>query len=106
MSSLRVTYRKSAIGHPRDQKATIAALGLRRLQQTVEHEDTPSLRGMVQKVRHLVSIDGIPADSPAAVDLLATRPVSAGAAAAATATAGDETAAERRGSRARKAPVA
>ena len=45
MSSLRVTYRKSAIGYAADQKATIAALGLKRLNHTVEHEDTPALRG-------------------------------------------------------------
>ncbi|HEY6379218.1 MAG TPA: 50S ribosomal protein L30 [Candidatus Dormibacteraeota bacterium] len=64
MSTIRVTYRKSAIGYKGDQKATIVALGLRRLQHTVEHEDSASIRGMVYKVRHLVSIDGVPADSP------------------------------------------
>jgi large subunit ribosomal protein L30 len=62
-STVRVTYRKSAIGYAHDQKATVAALGLHRLRQTVEHPDTPVLRGMVQKVRHLVSVDGVPADS-------------------------------------------
>ncbi|MFY9614569.1 MAG: 50S ribosomal protein L30 [Candidatus Dormiibacterota bacterium] len=55
---LRITYRKSAIGYSRDQKATVAALGLRRLHQTVEHKDTPQVRGMVHKVAHLVSVDG------------------------------------------------
>jgi large subunit ribosomal protein L30 len=80
--TLRVTYRKSAIGYERDQKATITALGLKRLHQTVEHTDTPALRGMVFKVRHLVSVDGIPADSAAGVALLAARPPGAGAAAA------------------------
>ncbi|MGP8160945.1 MAG: 50S ribosomal protein L30 [Candidatus Dormibacteria bacterium] len=65
IASVRVTYRKSAIGYAHDQKATIAALGLHRLRQTVEHPDTPALRGMVQKVRHLVAVDGVPADSPA-----------------------------------------
>jgi large subunit ribosomal protein L30 len=74
MSTLRITYRKSAIGYARDQKATVAALGLRRLQQTVEHPDTPTLRGMVQKVRHLVSVNGVPADSPQGVALLAQQP--------------------------------
>ena len=78
MSSLRITYRKSAIGYAHDQKATIAALGLRHLQQTVEHPDTPALRGMVRKVAHLVSIEGHPADGPAGVALLAS-PVGAGA---------------------------
>ena len=62
--TVRVTYRKSAIGYAHDQKATIAALGLHRLHQTVEHADTLALRGMVMKVRHLVSLDGVPADSP------------------------------------------
>ena len=81
MSVLRVTYRKSSIGYARDQKATIAALGLKRLNQTVEHEDSASLRGMVGKVRHLVSVDGVPADSPKGVILLASRPVASGTAA-------------------------
>ena len=84
MSSLRVTYRKSAIGYAWDQKATLVALGLRRLHQTVEHEATPSIRGMVYKVRHLVSVDGVAADSPEGVRLLASRPVAAGMAAAAS----------------------
>lgn len=65
MSTVRVTYRKSGIGYASDQKRTLAALGLRRLHQTVEHEATPSIRGMVFKVRHLVSVDGLPADTPA-----------------------------------------
>lgn len=82
MSRLTITYRKSTIGYARDQKATIAALGLKRLHQTVEHEDSASLRGMVFKVRHLVSVDGVPADSPEGVRLLASRPVAAGMAAA------------------------
>jgi len=56
MATLQVTYRKSAIGYNQDQKDTIRALGLRRLRQTVEHEDTPALRGMVQKVIHLVDV--------------------------------------------------
>jgi large subunit ribosomal protein L30 len=71
MSRLRVTYRKSAIGYARDQKATIAALGLKKLNHTVEHEDTPAIRGMVYKVRHLVAVDGVPADSPEGVRRLA-----------------------------------
>ena len=70
MASIRVTYRKSAIGYARDQKATIAALGLKRLHQTVEHQDSPTLRGMLHKVRHLVAVDGVAADSPAGHALL------------------------------------
>ena len=79
MTTLRVTWRKSAIGYARDQKATIAALGLRRLHQTVEHPDSSTLRGMVDKVRHLVSVDGVPADTAAGRELL-NRPIAAGAA--------------------------
>jgi large subunit ribosomal protein L30 len=63
VATVRVTYTKSAIGYAHDQKATVAALGLHRIRQTVEHPDTPALRGMVHKVRHLVSVDGVPADS-------------------------------------------
>ncbi|MGC8460454.1 MAG: 50S ribosomal protein L30 [Candidatus Dormibacteria bacterium] len=64
MATIHVTYRKSAIGYPSDQKATIAALGLKKLHHTVEHDDSPAVRGMVDKVRHLVSVDGVPADAP------------------------------------------
>jgi large subunit ribosomal protein L30 len=51
-----VTYRKSVIGYSRDQKATVEALGLTRLHQTVEHADTPQIRGMIHKVQHLVTV--------------------------------------------------
>ena len=79
-ATVRVTYRKSAIGYAHDQKATVAALGLRRIRQTVDHPDTPVLRGMVQKVRHLVSVDGVPADSvEVAARLAAGGPLGAGA---------------------------
>jgi len=56
MANVEVTWRKSAIGYNRDQKDTIRKLGLRRLNQTVSHEDGPALRGMVYKVRHLVEL--------------------------------------------------
>jgi large subunit ribosomal protein L30 len=59
MSKLRVKYVKSAIGHPKDQKATITALGFHKLQQSVEHEDHPAIRGMIRKVRHLVQVEEI-----------------------------------------------
>ena len=59
MTTLRVTYVKSAIGFPQDQKATIRALGFRRLQQTVEHADHPAVRGMIRKVIHLVRVEEI-----------------------------------------------
>lgn len=54
VKKLRITYRKSAIGYEKSQKGTIRALGLRRLNQTVEHDDTPAIRGMVNKVTHLI----------------------------------------------------
>ena len=73
IATIRVTYRKSAIGYAHDQKATVAALGLHRLGQTVVHADTPAVRGMVQKVRHLVSVDGVPADSPELAAAIAGR---------------------------------
>lgn len=59
MAKLRVKYVRSAIGYPRDQKATVRALGLRKLQQTVEHEDQPAVRGMIRKVIHLVQVEEI-----------------------------------------------
>ena len=71
MSTLHITYRKSAIGYARDQRRTLTALGLRRLHQTVEHEANPAVLGMVRKVRHLVSVDGKPADSADGMNLLA-----------------------------------
>ncbi len=57
MTKVRVKWVKSAIGYSKDQKATIRALGFRKLQQTVEHEDHPSIRGMIRKVNHLVQIE-------------------------------------------------
>jgi large subunit ribosomal protein L30 len=57
MAKLRIKYIKSAIGYPQDQKDTIRALGFRKLQQTVEHEDQPSIRGMIRKVTHLLQVE-------------------------------------------------
>lgn len=54
---LRVTLVKSPIGFPEPQKRTVKALGLRRMNQTVEHQDTPALRGMLNAVIHLVKIE-------------------------------------------------
>lgn len=54
---LRIRQVKSASGHRFDQGRTIRALGFRRLNQTVEHNDTPQIRGMVFKVRHLVRVE-------------------------------------------------
>ncbi|MBI2935835.1 MAG: 50S ribosomal protein L30 [Chloroflexi bacterium] len=47
------------MGSPEDQRATIRSLGLRRLSHTVEHPDSPSVRGMVEKVRHLVRVEEV-----------------------------------------------
>ncbi len=51
---IRVTWIKSAIGYKKNQKATIAALGLHKRGQVVEHNDTPQIRGMIFTVKHLV----------------------------------------------------
>ncbi len=59
MAKLRITYTKSAIGYSIDQKATIKSIGLRKLNSSVVREDTPSIRGMVFKVRHLVTVEEI-----------------------------------------------
>jgi large subunit ribosomal protein L30 len=55
--ALKVTWVKSAIGYSMRQKKTVRALGLRRLGQTVEHDDTPVIRGMINKVAHLVRVE-------------------------------------------------
>ena len=57
MAKLRVTLVKSGIGHAEVQKRTLKALGLHRLNQSVAHSDSASLRGMVQKVKHLVKVE-------------------------------------------------
>ena len=54
---LRVTLVKSPIGFPEPQKRTVKALGLRKMNQTVEHEDTPALRGMINAVIHLLKVE-------------------------------------------------
>ena len=56
MGKVLITWKRSAIGTPVGQRATIAGLGLRRLNQTVEHEASPTIMGMVNKVRHMVEV--------------------------------------------------
>jgi large subunit ribosomal protein L30 len=56
MAKLKVTWERSGINQKEDQKRTIRALGLRRLGQTVEHDDNRTIRGMINKVRHLVVV--------------------------------------------------
>ena len=59
MAKLQITWTKSAIGYNKDQKATIQALGLRRLNQTVVLPDNPTTRGMIGKVEHLVKVEEV-----------------------------------------------
>jgi large subunit ribosomal protein L30 len=59
MAKLRVTWTKSAIGYAEAQKETIRGLGLHRLQEVVTLPDSPSIRGMIRKVRHLVTTETI-----------------------------------------------
>ncbi len=59
MAKLRIKYQKSAIGYKKDQKGTIRALGFKKLNQVVEHDDTPVIRGMINKVSHLVSVEEV-----------------------------------------------
>ncbi|MCX6000041.1 MAG: 50S ribosomal protein L30 [Chloroflexi bacterium] len=59
MAKLCVTWTKSGIGYARDQRMTIRALGLHRLHQKVKHDDSPSIRCMISKVRHLVKVEEV-----------------------------------------------
>ena len=56
MATIKIKQIKSKIGYPVDQKRTLEALGLRKIRQVVEKEDTPAIRGMIRKVRHLVTV--------------------------------------------------
>lgn len=57
MAKIRVTQVKSAIKRPQNQKRTLTALGLRKIGQVVEHDSTPNILGMINKVKHLVSTE-------------------------------------------------
>ncbi len=59
MATLRITLVKSSIGYAKNQKDTVRALGLRRMHHTVEQQDVPSIRGMIHKVEHLVSVEEV-----------------------------------------------
>ena len=59
MAKLQITYKKSAIGYNQRQKDTIRALGLRKLNQTIEHKDSEVIRGMLKKVSHLVAVQEV-----------------------------------------------
>jgi large subunit ribosomal protein L30 len=56
LSKIRITWKKSAIGYPKEQGRVVRALGLKRLNDEVEREDSPVIMGMVHKVRHLVQV--------------------------------------------------
>ncbi|MDO5523370.1 MAG: 50S ribosomal protein L30 [Bacteroidia bacterium] len=56
MATIKVKQTKSRINCPKVQKKTLDALGLTKMNKVVEHEDTPSIRGLIQKVHHLVTI--------------------------------------------------
>jgi large subunit ribosomal protein L30 len=56
MSKIKVTQVRSSIKRPQNQKRTLEALGLRKINQVVEHENTPNILGMISKVQHLVSV--------------------------------------------------
>lgn len=58
-NKLKITQIHSGIGRPAKQKRTIRALGIRKLNHTVVHTDTPQVRGMIEKVSHLVSVEEI-----------------------------------------------
>lgn len=59
MAKIAIKQVKSSIDRPKRQKLTLQALGLKKLHQTVEHEATPQILGMVTKVRHLVQVNDI-----------------------------------------------
>ena len=57
MAKLKITLVRSTIGRPKDQKATVEALGLKKLNSSVIQDDVPQVRGMVTKVSHLVKVE-------------------------------------------------
>jgi large subunit ribosomal protein L30 len=56
MKNIRITLKRSLIGRPEKQRRVIRALGLRRINHSVSHADTPSIRGMIHKVSHLIDV--------------------------------------------------
>ena len=57
MATIKIKKTRSEINRPGDQKKTLRALGLKKIGQVVEHEDTPNILGMLKKVEHLVSVE-------------------------------------------------
>lgn len=75
MAKLRITYVKSMIGYSQDQKDTVRSLGLRKLNSVAIHNDTPAIRGMAFKVRHLVSVEEVADDAAPETRRKSARPV-------------------------------
>ena len=59
VKNLRITLTRSPIGYNKKQKRTVEALGLRRIRHSVEHQDNPQIRGMINRVSHLVSVEEV-----------------------------------------------
>lgn len=59
MAKLLITWKKSTIGYARGQRGTIKALGFHSLNQAIIHDDSPVVRGMINKVRHLVHVEQV-----------------------------------------------
>ncbi|WP_186431343.1 50S ribosomal protein L30 [Clostridium sp. BSD9I1] len=59
MAKLKITLKRSTIGRRKDQIATVTALGLKKIGKTVEHDDTPQIRGMVNKVSYLLDVEEV-----------------------------------------------
>jgi large subunit ribosomal protein L30 len=59
MAKVKITQIKSAIGYDKRQKNTLIALGIKKMNQTVEHEATPQILGMAKKISHLVKIEDV-----------------------------------------------
>ncbi len=57
MGKIKIKQVRSRIGRPKDQKRTLDALGLRKMNQVVQHEDTPQILGMVAKIKHLITVE-------------------------------------------------
>lgn len=61
MAQVKVTLTRSLIGYPKDQRATVKALGLTKIRTSVVKEDSPALRGMIHKVEHMVKVEEVKA---------------------------------------------
>jgi large subunit ribosomal protein L30 len=60
MATLRITLRRSLIGNTQRQRDNVRSLGLKKIRQSVVHQDSPFIRGMIAKVQHLVEVEEVP----------------------------------------------